>query len=133
MRLSINLKKLPFFWMIKLLLKRLVGRELWLSKDATIETAVLGEWEFCPQYINQHSVIYSLGVGDSIEFDVGIIKHHGCKVHAFDPTPYAVQWISSQNIPSELKFHKWAVSGKDGSLRMTQRTNKRGQKSSLNL
>ena len=131
MRLPINLKKLPFFWMIKLFFKRLVGRELWLSKDVSIETVVLGEWEFFPQHINQHSVIYSLGVGDSIEFDLGIIKHHGCKVYAFDPTPYAVEWISSQNTPSELQFHPWAVSGKDGNLRMIQRTNKRGQKSEV--
>ncbi|MEC7860007.1 MAG: FkbM family methyltransferase [Pseudomonadota bacterium] len=131
MRLPINLKKLPFFWTIKLFFKRVVGRELWLSKELSIDTAILGEWEFCPQYINQHSVIYSLGVGDSIEFDLGIIKHHGCQVHAFDPTPYAVEWISDQNTPSELQFHPWAVSGKDGSLRMTQRTNKKGQKSEV--
>ncbi len=131
MRLPINFKEFPFFWVIKLFFKRLVGRELWLSKDLSVDTVVLGEWEFCPQYINQQSVIYSLGVGDSIEFDVGIIKHHGCKVHAFDPTPYAVEWIASQNIPSELQFHPWAVSGKDGNLRMIQRTNKRGQKSEV--
>ena len=131
MRLPVNFKKLPFFWTIKLFLKRLVGRELWLSKDLSIDTIVLGEWEYCPQYINQQSVIYSLGVGDSIEFDIGVIKHHGCEVHAFDPTPYSVNWIASQNTPSGFQFHPWAVSGRDGSLRMTQRTNKRGQKSEV--
>mgnify|MGYP000002799492 CR=1 FL=1 len=131
MRIFKNLQKYSFFWPIKLLLKRIAGQELWLKKEYQIETVSYGEWEFSPQYLGDDAIIYSLGVGDSIEFDLKIINHYKVLVFAFDPTPYAMEWIDKQVIPKELKFYPWAVSGKDGEFKMTQRVNHKGHKSEI--
>ena len=131
MRIFKNLKKYSFFWPIKLLLKRIAGQELWLKKEYQIQTVSYGEWEFSPQYLGDDAIIYSLGVGDSIEFDLKIINHYKVLVFAFDPTPYAMEWIDKQVIPKELKFYPWAVSGKDGEFKMTPRVNHKGHKSEI--
>jgi len=126
-----RLKKNRFFWKIKLFLKRLIGRELWLKKEIVLRAEIRGDWEYCPDYINENSIVYSLGVGDSIEFDNEIIKARGCHVYAFDPTPFSVNWISNQNTSSKLSFYPWAVSDSDGRMRMIQRENKKGKKSNV--
>ena len=131
MRIFPNLKKNRFFWKVKLFLKRLIGRELWLKKETILRTLILGDWEYCPDYIDENSIIYSLGVGDSIVFDNELIQAHGCRVHAFDPTPFSVNWISNQGASSKLLFHPWAVSNLDGKMRMIQRENKKGKKSDV--
>jgi len=114
-----------------LFLKRSIGRELWLKKEIVLRTKNRGDWEYCPDYIDENSIVYSLGVGDSIEFDNEIIQAHGCDVHAFDPTPFSVNWISNKNTSTKLSFHPWAVSDGDGKMRMIQRENKKGKKSNV--
>ena len=131
MRIFKNLKKHPFFWPIKLFLKRITGQELWLKKEYQIETVSYDEWEFSPNYLGNDAIVYSLGVGDSIEFDLKIIDYYKALVFAFDPTPYAIEWLNKQIIPERLKFYPWAVSGKDGEFSMTQRVNHKGQKSEI--
>ncbi|MFQ3334549.1 MAG: FkbM family methyltransferase [Woeseiaceae bacterium] len=131
MKLFKSLKKHSFFWLIKLFLKRLVGRELWLKRELKLETVILGEWEFSLECLNENGIVYSLGVGDSIEFDLEIIKHSNAFVFAFDPTPYAMKWIEQQSTPERLKFYPWAVSGKDGEFIMAQRVNHKGNKSQV--
>ncbi len=131
MKIFPKLKKNRFFWKIKLFLKRSIGRELWLKKEIVLRTKNRGDWEYCPDYIDENSIVYSLGVGDSIEFDNEIIQAHGCDVHAFDPTPFSVNWISNKNTSTKLSFHPWAVSDGDGKMRMIQRENKKGKKSNV--
>ena len=110
MKLFKSLKKHSFFWLIKLFLKRLIGRELWLKRELDIDTVIFGEWEFSLECLNENGIVYSLGVGDSIEFDLEIIKHSSAFVFAFDPTPYAMKWIDNQVIPKRLKFYPWMIS-----------------------
>ena len=131
MKIFPRLEKNRFFWKIKLFLKRSIGRELWLKKEIVLRTEIRGDWEYCPDYIEESSIVYSLGVGDSIEFDNEIIKAHGCQVYAFDPTPFSVNWISDQKTSSKLFFHPWAISDFDGEMRMIQRENKKGKKSDV--
>ena len=58
LRLPLNLKKYSIFWKIKLFLKRLAGRELWLTEDVKLKTRFHGDWEYYPDYLNKDSVIY---------------------------------------------------------------------------
>lgn len=120
------MKQQPWFWPAKLFLKRLSGKELWLKPDLTFDTVESGGWRFVADKLNANSIVYSLGVGDSIDFDVELINRTGANVHAFDPTPYAKDWIHKQNLPPQFEFHPWAASGEDGSLRLYRRVNKRG-------
>ena len=52
-------------------------------------------------------------------------------VHAFDPTPFAEEWVATQSLPQEFVFHPWAAAGEDGSLRLYRRLSKRGRASKV--
>ena len=121
------MKQQSWFWPAKLLLKRLSGRELWLKADLNFGTVDSGGWRYVADKLNSDSIVYSLGVGDSIDFDIELINRTGATVHAFDPTPYAKNWVSEQDLPDNFVFHPWAASGNDGSLRLYRRVNKRGK------
>lgn len=129
MRPSGWMKRQPWFWPVKLFLKRISGRELWLRADTRHEVAESDGWKYIPGALNADSVVYSLGVGDSIDLDLHLIDRFGLTVHAFDPTPYSLEWLASQQLPENFCFHPWAVAGQDGSLRLFRRVNHRHKKS----
>ena len=68
-----------------------------------------GGWTICPSDLNRNSVVYSLGVGDDISFDISLIEKYGVTVYAFDPTPKSVKWVKSQRLPKEFNFYEYAV------------------------
>ncbi|MDY6980759.1 MAG: FkbM family methyltransferase [Pseudomonadota bacterium] len=113
----------------KLLVKRLVGEELWLKPEIRVNTQNKGGWLFCPDTLNSESVVYSFGVGEDIDFDLVLIDQYDLVVHAFDPTPSTVDWLSARpNIPENLDFHPWAVTDRDGMITLYPRV--RGNKKS---
>lgn len=123
------MKRQSWFWPAKLFIKRISGRELWLKTDTDPVVRMSDGWQYIPELLAADSVVYSLGVGDSIDLDMDLIHLYSVTVHAFDPTPYSQEWIASLELPTKLKFHPWAAAGKDGSLRLFRRLNKRGKKS----
>jgi FkbM family methyltransferase len=78
-----------------------------------------------PERIRPESIVYSLGVGDDISFDLSIIRKYGVHVHAFDPTPQAIQWIGSQKLPDEFHFYDFGVSDYDGHAQLNPHENPR--------
>ena len=118
MRTSGWMKKQPWFWPIKVFLKRISGKELWLKAEVHFDTVKASEWTFIDAKLGPDSIIYSLGVGDNIEFDLDLIKRFGATVYAFDPTPYATEWVATQNLPDGFVFKPWAASGEDGIIRI---------------
>ena len=125
------MKRQPWFWPVKTFLKRVSGKELWLKRDVKFKTAKMAEWTYIYEELDANSVVYSFGVGDDVGFDLGIIQRFGAKVFAFDPTPYAKDWVAAQELPDEFVFMPWAASGEDGSLRLYRRVSKRGKKSKV--
>lgn len=73
-----------------------------------------GGYVVCPEYLDRDSVVYSLGVGEDISFDLEIIARFGCVVHAFDPTPRSSEWLVRQDVSRKLVFHPVGVAGFDG-------------------
>jgi FkbM family methyltransferase len=131
MRTSGWMKRQPWFWPIKRFLKRISGKELWLKRDIEFDTEKTAEWTYIVEKLGVDSVVYSLGVGDNVDFDLGIIEKFGARVYAFDPTPYAKDWVDSQDLPDEFIFKPWAASGEDGSLRLYRRVGRRGKKAKV--
>jgi FkbM family methyltransferase len=64
--------------------------------------------------ITDRSVVYSLGVGEDISFDLGLIDRLSATVHAFDPTPRAAEWLSQQALPDRFVFHAYGIAARDG-------------------
>ncbi len=126
-----RLEKTPGYQRKKRFLKRLVGKELMLKTDINIPVIKDGGWWFTPQGLNSGSIVYSLGVGDDIDFDLSVIEKYGVKVHAFDPTPSSIDMLDGRDLPQRFEFHPWAVTATDGSLTFYPRLKKDGTKSDV--
>ncbi|MGI9037464.1 MAG: hypothetical protein ACR2GQ_01245, partial [Gemmatimonadota bacterium] len=103
-----RLEKSPGYQRTKRFLRGLIGTGLRLRPEIDIPTVSAGGWTFTPDGLNASSVVYSLGVGDSIGFDLRIIADHGAEVHAFDPTPGSVDMLATRDLPERFHFHPWA-------------------------
>jgi len=73
-----------------------------------------GGWTLCPDNIGAKSVIYSVGIGEDITFDLAVISTYGCPVFAFDPTPRSIEWLKKQELPSLFRSFGLGLAGYDG-------------------
>ena len=73
-------------------------------------------WTVCPVGLDATSIVYSVGVGGEISFDLALIERFGLTVHAFDPTPRSVAWVGTAETPAEFVFHPHGLAAYDGSL-----------------
>lgn len=64
--------------------------------------------------IGPESIVYSLGVGRDITFDLTLIRRFGLTIHAYDPTPGAKVWLASQSLPEQFVFHGVGIADFDG-------------------
>lgn len=76
-----------------------------------------GGWWVCPSLLHKAGIVYAVGVGTDISFDLGMIERFGVVLHAFDPTPHSVRWLQSQQLPPELVFHEVGLAGYDSQAR----------------
>lgn len=90
------------------------GSDPWFRLDRVEPVEQHGEWFLTPEGMGPDSVIYSLGIGRDISFDLSVIERFGANVHAFDPTPSAVAWLSEQSLPPEFQVIQLGVAGFDG-------------------
>lgn len=127
MRTSGWMKRQPWFWPVKLFLKRISGKELWLKTEVRYETIETADWTYIASKLDSDSIVYSLGVGDSVDFDLDLIERFGATVYAFDPTPFSTDWVAEQILPTRFVFKPWAASGSDGKLRLYRRVNRQGK------
>jgi FkbM family methyltransferase len=98
---------------------------------------VLPEWQFAPpriqaarplrrfgsdyggycldeSLVSPRAVVYSLGVGEDISFDLSVIARFGGEIHAFDPTPRVASWLAAQSLPAAFHFYPTGIAGHDG-------------------
>jgi len=126
------MKRQPWFWPVKLFFKRISGRELWLRTEVRRDVGESADgWRYFAGDLGAESIVYSLGVGDLVDFDLELISRFGLTVHAFDPTPFAEEWVGTQDLPANFVFHPWAAAGEDGSLRLYRRVSTRGKRSAV--
>lgn len=124
-----RIEKSPAYGKAKLFAKRLIGRELWLRPRISIEAVEYGDWLLCAEGLDESSIVYSLGIGDCIDFDLGLIDRFGLEVHAFDPTPGVREWLAAQRLPEQFRFYPWAVAAHDGKRSFYQRPRNDGESS----
>ena len=59
-------------------------------------------WVIDYSRIVPESIIYSVGVGSNIDFDLALIKELKTEIFAFDPTPRSIDWVKEQDLPGEF-------------------------------
>jgi FkbM family methyltransferase len=102
-------------------LKSLVGLDVYRRPELAAETVRLGDaggrWSVVPEGLGAHSVVYVFGVGKDISFERDLIARYGVTVHAFDPTPIALEWAARQRLPERFVLHPYGVADFDGRAR----------------
>ena len=73
-------------------------------------------WVIDYSRIVPESIIYSVGVGSNIDFDLALIKELKTEIFAFDPTPRSIDWVKEQDLPEEFKFYPLGLGSKDGEM-----------------
>ena len=83
-----------------------------------------GGWNIMRNSINSNSIVYSIGIGNDISFDISIINKYHCKIFAYDPTPEVNNWINQQQLPESFIFQPIGLSNIDGLIEFYEPKNK---------
>lgn len=106
------------FRLAKRRLKALVGLDVWQQPEIAVPTERLGDagyrWVVATDGLGPSTVVYAFGVGTDISFERDLIARHGVTVHAFDPTPMALEWAARQRLPERFHLHPFGVADYDG-------------------
>ena len=73
-----------------------------------------GGYSLDPALVRPDSIVYSLGIGEDITFDLALIERFGVKIEAFDPTPKVQNWLAAQSPPAQFHFHSSGIASHDG-------------------
>jgi FkbM family methyltransferase len=108
---------------VKRIVRRLRGRgvypQLSICRPVTFvggdaENDCYGAYALDATGLHPESVVYSVGIGTDISFDLDLIRRYGVTVHAFDPTPQSLAWIDRQSLPDQLVVHPFGLASIDG-------------------
>jgi FkbM family methyltransferase len=101
-------------------LKSALGLDVYRRPEVSAETVRLGDpgghWCIAPGVLGAGTV-YAFGVGTDISFERDLIARCGVTVHAFDPTPIALEWAAAQRLPERFVLHPYGVADFDGTAR----------------
>lgn len=103
-------------------LKSLVGKDVFYRAQVKRPVEFVGgrpdsgygAWAVAEGRIGRDSIVYSVGIGDDISFDLEMIERFDVTVHAFDPTPESIEWLSRQEVPPEFISYEYGLADYDG-------------------
>lgn len=98
-----------------------LGTDHLLRRDVTIPTSRLGSdyggWTICPDLLRgRTAIIYSVGLGHDISFDLAIAETTACEIFGFDPTPKTKAWLDQQSLPTCFHYVPIGLADQDGVL-----------------
>jgi FkbM family methyltransferase len=98
-----------------------LGRDLRFAVQTPVPVECHGSescaWWVDPRGLGADSIVYSLGIGTEITFDLSLIAAYGVTVHAFDPTPGAIEYVQKRQLPSRYRWHAVGIGRYDGEAR----------------
>lgn len=99
-------------------LDALTGQRIQSRHDLVRLGSRYGGWIVPSSAVQAHSVCYCAGVGEDISFDLALMERFGCEVHAFDPTPRAIEFVrrNAADVP-RFHFHPVGLWERDEQLR----------------
>ncbi|MEL6820704.1 MAG: FkbM family methyltransferase [Calditrichota bacterium] len=110
----------PLARRVKTLLQIATGSEPLIRADVRISKerfgSTYGGWEISTEAISEGSIVYSIGVGQDVSFDLALIERFGLAIFAFDPTPKSLHWVEQQSLPDLFKIHSYGIADFDGTV-----------------
>ncbi len=102
------------------LFRTLVGNDLFIKIDTVYPLLTIGNegtaWTIVPDLVEKGGVAYTIGVGKDMTLDRVLAGKFEMDVHAFDPTPRSIDWVSTQTLEKNLTFHPFGLADTDGCL-----------------
>jgi FkbM family methyltransferase len=99
-------------------LKAALGLDVYRRPELTVATVRLGDpggrWSIVPDNLGPETIVYALGVGTDVSFERDLIARYRVAVHAFDPTPIALEWAATHPLPAGFALHPYGVADFDG-------------------
>ena len=75
----------------------------------TIGDLHYGGWVVCEDLLGPDAVVYAVGAGTDVSFDVQLIARYGCTVHCFDPVPASGAYVADATAHEPRhEFRPWA-------------------------
>jgi FkbM family methyltransferase len=71
-------------------------------------------WRISTSELSRDTIVYSIGVGEDISFELELIRRFGVRVYAFDPTPRSIKWLEGQVVPEQFSFYPYGLAEYDG-------------------
>ena len=96
----------------------LKGRNFFLKKLKISKKWIgnlYGGFYIHPNNLDSDSIIYSIGIGTDVSFDLHLINLFNCNVFAFDPTPKSVSWVQKNIKSNKFIFSDYGISSVKGS------------------
>ncbi len=105
-----------------------LNRSLFLKKQINCNFKWFGNeyggFYLNPDLINENSIVYSIGIGEDVSFDLDVINQFNCNVFGFDPTPKSISWVKSQSLNKLFVFNEYGISKKSGLIKFYLPQNK---------
>lgn len=98
--------------------RRTIRRFLASIPECPVDLIQVGNYSIISSSnINENSLIYSVGVGNNLEFDEEITERYRCPVYLFDPTPMSKELLESHPQHGEMfVFFPIGISDKNDNL-----------------
>lgn len=95
-----------------------LGRDHALRPEVRLKTVRLGrdlyDWVIVPALLRKDSIVYSVGLGDDVSFDLELIDLIGCRVYGFEPSPMALDILARRELPPLLAIQPYGWATFDG-------------------
>lgn len=106
---------------LKYIIKVLLGKEIIVFKDKNLAVKWYGKvnagFYVYDKYLNENSIVYSIGIGEDISFDEALINKFNCTVYGFDPTPKSISFINNKsNLSDNFIMKPYGLYNMDGTI-----------------
>lgn len=96
------------------------GRDWYPQHDLRVATRRFGSptagWTVAAERLSSRSVVWCVGIGEDISFDLALHDAYGMPIEAFDPTPRSLAWVRGQTLPAVYRVHPYGLADRDGEV-----------------
>ena len=109
----------PAFRYARRFVKACLGKDHLIPVDVRIPKLRLGndwaDWVVVPHLLERGKpIVYSVGLGSDISFDLAMIDRFGCDIFGFDPTPISQDYLNSIALPAAMHVYPFGLATFDG-------------------